>query len=307
MSDTIDGVLWTLEAGDGQFFRLPECHESWDANFLHAIQASNSQIRINNSFHNTHPLWYGLWMQSPLSPQQCDILCTVFVQLIKNIPQYEQSVSEFLAALELGATGQVVHVGLPAPMHVDMGLVTTFVHCPRCKAEGPFERWKSEYPSEPIVCPVCSFSYSPATTHSYERDGGVRMIVCDSCDAQFRPRELKNAEREIVEQIDFQQQMVDELEWLYRVKAFYNRYPEAERRIDIQSKHLEEEDVCTPNWSDEDRAVLNYLDGHRFNLSARLRMVEEYVDRMQLNGPPKTVKCHKCGGSLVPSARPKKV
>jgi hypothetical protein len=54
------------------------------------------------------------------------------------VPSYREHVDEFTRALAKSAeTGEPLRVELTPPGHVDFGWVTTFVHRPRCKAEGP--------------------------------------------------------------------------------------------------------------------------------------------------------------------------
>src|SRR5437870_1341139 len=63
-----------------------------------------------------------------------------------------------------------MHVSLAPPGHTDLGWYTIFSHCPRCKAASPVERWKRKYRDEEIACAICGARYSPAKTHSAQRD-----------------------------------------------------------------------------------------------------------------------------------------
>ena len=180
MSDTIDGVIWSLGAGKQQLFCLPDGAENPDEELLRAVRNAGYEAKLKDAFERTEPFWYGLWTQSPLSSYQSRILHAVLAELLVAVPRYKKYVAEFLDALEKGGSGHHVNVELATPGHVDLGFVTTFVHCPHCKAEGPFKRWQNEYPVEPIDCPVCGFNYSPAQTYSCERHFEVRSIVCDS-------------------------------------------------------------------------------------------------------------------------------
>ena len=116
------------------------------------------------------------------------------------MPSFGEHIEDFTRALaESAKTSEPLHVELTPPGHVDFGWVTTFVHCPRCKAEGPVERWQQTYPEEPLDCPVCGFSYQPALTHSSERGLFAETVRCPACQAVHRVRDFPDDVIQVLE------------------------------------------------------------------------------------------------------------
>jgi hypothetical protein len=88
-------------------------------------------------FLETRPLWYGLWVTSPLTAAQLEMMPRVLM------PAMGDGVLQFQRACGLALEhGLRLHVRMSPPGHVDFGFHTTFPHCPRCK-KGNGERWKS--------------------------------------------------------------------------------------------------------------------------------------------------------------------
>ena len=81
------------------------------------------------------------------------------------------NVDHFLAALRKSLDWELpLHVALAPLGHTDFGWYTVFPHCPRCKANAPVGRWKTEYPSEPHICQVCGNTFIPNENHSATKD-----------------------------------------------------------------------------------------------------------------------------------------
>ncbi len=317
MADTIPTVIWSLNDGKRQHFWLSFSNGNPIKEFWQAAVSIRCERRLEKAFCLTQPFWYGLWIESPLSREQCEILHTVLTTLVESSPWYARDASDFLSALKAGTEGGAVHVQMSKPGHSDFGCFTTFVHCPRCTAKGPFEDWQEEYPTEPIDCPVCGFEYSPAATYSSEREYSFDLIVCDSCDAQYRPKELSEEECESLQKRRYYEKAIEELGWLERVKAFYGRYPGVEGTIKPDFFDSDDPNILhqlwdglplieislpaendPPDYSEENREVIDYLRHHQFNLAKRLEAVRDNIDFFQTEGKPSEVICRTCRGKL---------
>lgn len=144
---------------------MPECDllESllWDA-----IAQAGVEDDLRREFTITQPLWYGLWMNSPLTPLQCRILYRLFSEIEVN--RYERACrEEFLKALDTAYRHNLfleVHV---QPLgHMDFGWLEIYPHCPRCHAFAKMtSAYAKDYASE-LTCPVCNTVYDPRTTCS---------------------------------------------------------------------------------------------------------------------------------------------
>ena len=135
-------------------------------------------------FLPTTPLWYGLWARSPLCLESVMLLRI----LIRDWCDVERAEDEadadapyrqhhfddlraFVRAAGLAQRhGLDLHVRLAPPGHTDLGYVTTFPHCPVCKAMADVQRWQRQYPKELHRCRACGHEYSPAETASSVRD-----------------------------------------------------------------------------------------------------------------------------------------
>ena len=90
---------------------------------------------IRQAFPRTTPIWYGLWIDSPLQVHQCELLIQLFEQ-----SQFDKTVQLFVQALR-------VSVDLSLPIHVtpvSSGRIegkswTISAHCSRCKHEMPID------------------------------------------------------------------------------------------------------------------------------------------------------------------------
>jgi hypothetical protein len=330
MSDMFQTVRWSLGADgrkSGQFW-LPEGRESLDDVLWESIQRLGLEQRTRAAFQITAPLWYGLWMSDPLSDVQCALLRDLFAEAARSVPKYREHLEEFMRALaESADTGEPLHVELTPPGHIDLGWVTTFVHCPRCKAEGAVERWQQTYSDDLMECRICGHFYSPAATHSSERDLFAEIVRCPACQTENRVRDLPD---DIILQLEERHnfdRFKEELVWLHRVEEFYQRHPGMEGKIKphflevLASRDPEIIDAMfagTPfdeielpsskwaelndsrEWSAGDREVIDYLRHHAFSLADRLKFVEDSIERLGMELFQKSpVSCGGCGEPLT--------
>jgi hypothetical protein len=122
-------------------------------------------------FPRTRPIWYGLWISSPLQEPQVELLRELLQGAFSRGQAQNIGGHHFLNALQAAKEHHLpLHVSMAPPGHVDFGWYTVFPHCPRCKAEAPLERWQSSYPKEPHTCRVCSHVFIPAEHYKSERD-----------------------------------------------------------------------------------------------------------------------------------------
>lgn len=120
-------------------------------------------------FQETNPIWYGLWIESPLRAVHASILWPVLQQAFANENEKRTGMGHFLRALEITIKLDMpLHVELAPLGHTDLGWYTIFPHCPRCKATARVGRWKEEYSCEDYVCQVCGHHFIPDDTHSQE-------------------------------------------------------------------------------------------------------------------------------------------
>lgn len=172
MSDTIQVVRWSLRVDpvrEGHLFP-PVGRQSANGLIWQSIQRTGSEAELRRHFRVAERLWHCLWIDSPLSSDQCLLLHGLFTDVAILARRSREDMQPFLAAVhDATETGAAFNVKLAPPGHIDMGWITTFVHCPRCKAEGSFPRWRPSYPVEAVVCEVCGNSYSPAATFAMER------------------------------------------------------------------------------------------------------------------------------------------
>jgi len=329
VSDTIQTVNWSLNGPNGRAGNLwmPSGHERPNEVLWDAIQRCGLEQPLRAAFQLTDPLWYGLWIDNPLNQQQTSLLHVLFLDVVAAVPRYQTYLSDFLEVLaRASTTGEPLSVELAPPGHIDMGWVTTFVHCPRCKAEGLVERWQESDPTEAIQCPVCEHWYSPAATQSMQRDYSVGSLTCNSCGVSLTVRDFSAAELSTLEKHHLFEKLCIEANWLKRVAAFYRRYPDIEDRIKPQFLAVLEsddpevqEELCagvpfaeiqlplqnsTPieklrDWSAEDLQVIEYLRSHSFSLPRRMKFVNELIDNQRLNADVVVLKCRACSNQFI--------
>jgi hypothetical protein len=131
-----------------------------------SILAQSLHQVMARTFLATNPLWYGFWINSPLSVQQCDLL----LKILGRVTLLDSDDRRFLLALEAALTHHLpLHVRLAPLGHTDLGFYTIFPHCPRCKAFAGF-RWQPKLPFTLQRCKVCGNDFRAAETGSSERD-----------------------------------------------------------------------------------------------------------------------------------------
>ena len=177
MSDTIRYVSWALgtEGGtrSGRLRLSRRGRKTLDDILWETIEQEGWSDRLTSLFPVTSSLWHTFWMDSPLSPEQSGLLHDLFTAVGKRQDCAETGLPEFLNGLLEAHERQLpLFTTLAPPGHCDVGWITIFPHCPRCKSESPLPRWQESYPQEPIDCPVCGTTYSPAETYSSERYDG---------------------------------------------------------------------------------------------------------------------------------------
>ena len=126
---------------------------------------------IEREFLPTRLLWFGFWIESPLSRGAIEVLRALLNEFALRLNETEREraklfdlVRAFDAALE---NDLKLHVRFFPPGHTDFGWHTTFAHCPRCKAGAPLPPWQ-ETPSQNMECEICGFDFDPAETAKME-------------------------------------------------------------------------------------------------------------------------------------------
>ena len=209
MADTIRGGWWHLEKTPDETLHLdgflswpwrvgfPGEHK-WLIQLLQEIVAHKElQLSLQANFEITQPVWFGLWIRSPLNKSECSLLHDLLLEMGEQIRetliaeleqkhrenpekfttievmQYKQiydedhrNLLEFLSALKIAIIHDIpMYVALNPSGHADFGFLTTWPHCPRCKADSPLnKRDKKE-----CVCAACGNIYFPMETRSERR------------------------------------------------------------------------------------------------------------------------------------------
>ncbi|HEV2328942.1 MAG TPA: hypothetical protein VGY56_09170 [Verrucomicrobiae bacterium] len=144
--------------------------------------------KLDACFPQTRLHWFRFWIQSPIPIDGVGLLHQLLGAVYEQDEEdfrsgrksgfrgWHTDLNTFVKALERSlSTGIPMYVNLAPPGHADFGWYTIFSHCPRCKAEAPLKRWQRKYEDEEIECTVCGAKYSPAKTHSSERDNHQDM------------------------------------------------------------------------------------------------------------------------------------
>jgi hypothetical protein len=165
-ADNQDGIT---VAGCYGFLDVWPDSQEFDARLRKVIEHHGLESRLKVAFPVTTPLWYGLWIESPLRMPQTQLLYDL-LNAVCNVDK-DKDIAHFLNALNAAISGELpVHVSLAPPGHVDLGWHTVFPHCPRCKASTPVARWHDKYPTEPHPCRACGHTYIPNEHHSSKPD-----------------------------------------------------------------------------------------------------------------------------------------
>lgn len=139
----------------------PPSTDGSDRDFSQLLAGLGIEIEFAATFLPTTPRWYGLWAQSPLSPEACRLLALIYAE------RHDARVEDFIRAARLAATGTAtLHVSVCPP---GATCANTFLghtpYCPRCKADAelPFDT-NRRYPTNLHACRVCGQTFSPAET-----------------------------------------------------------------------------------------------------------------------------------------------
>jgi hypothetical protein len=104
-------------------------------------------------FQATQPPWHGLWLRSPLSLEQAQLLATIFK--IGDLFKISSELADLEASLRTSVDHHLpLHVVQYPPGQVEQGWWRLATHCPRCKAV-----W---HDSRNRHCPTCDYSGPPA-------------------------------------------------------------------------------------------------------------------------------------------------
>lgn len=151
----------------GRFWAPPQSAELNDR-LKESLAELGLTADYEEHFPKTTPIWYGLWIPSPLGPEHARVLGPVLKRTFAEVDERYNSVGPFLKALALCERhGTPLHVCLTPCGQSDFGWRTVFAHCPRCKASAP-GGWRPEGSPVRSLCHVCGGVFNPADTHSYE-------------------------------------------------------------------------------------------------------------------------------------------
>lgn len=141
--------------------------EAMESHLQKLIDAHGLRERLRSVFDTTTPLWYGFWIETPLSRRQAELLFELLSILPNNAGLNEIGLPHFLNALNVSIRLQLpLHVRLSPLGHTDMGWHSVFPHCPRCHADAAVKHWEQQYPTEPHQCRACGHIYNLNDTHS---------------------------------------------------------------------------------------------------------------------------------------------
>jgi len=158
------------------FFGEPGWSDNLENLFWKSLRECYLEEEFRLAFQVTKPLWFALWMDSPLKGSRCSILAAL---LCDFLPIVEESIEECLSTTEelndyyrlvttlerCAESGEPFYVNIGANGHADLGWDTTFPRCPRCKAQ-VIDKYP---PNERVPCQVCGFFFIPAETGSRTR------------------------------------------------------------------------------------------------------------------------------------------
>jgi hypothetical protein len=205
MADTVSSVKYSLhpfrnvpltehfDQGLAGWLVMPggEREQQIENELWQLIKDRGVEPAVRENFHVTSPLWYGFWIDSPLTREQSSILHELLSEIEMSSAWHKKELEQFLRTLKTAVDNdRPLYVKSSPPGHCDIGWSTTFVHCPRCKAEGPFPHWQRSYPKEPFKCRVCGHEYVPVDTYSSRRDYFGCKSCCTSCQKQVLLRDL---------------------------------------------------------------------------------------------------------------------
>ncbi len=174
---------------DNQEKQLAGCYgslEFFSNNDAIQIAAKKAGVlsQLQTLFLHTNPLWFGLWVNSPLTVDQCNILSEFLPRLTVSV-DYKKCLNRFLTALKSANSNNLnLHVSLAPPGHADIGWRTIWWHCPRCKAGLVPSKAEQSNDDQYVICQVCSFEFDPKPTHSSQSEG-IEDVFGKSLDQQL--------------------------------------------------------------------------------------------------------------------------
>ncbi len=165
----LDGV-----AGCADFFQTPNGAHELDEELQRLAAGLGLEAAIKEVFPATDLMWYGFWIESPLSREALKLLQPLLEALLAESSAGSFSLrdadglNQFVRAIERALYFSLeLHVEMMPPGHVDFGWRTTFSHCPRCKAGAPVAPW-TEVASDWVSCGMCGHEFDPEATYSME-------------------------------------------------------------------------------------------------------------------------------------------
>lgn len=125
-------------------------------------------IDVERYFTRTTPQWYGLWMR-PLKGEAILQLIRIVREIVESPGVVDSDdLNSFIRALQKAyKSGTELDFYVAPPGHFDFGFLTTFEHCPQCKAVTAEDKvWRSYSYPENYRCRVCGHIYNPNLTGS---------------------------------------------------------------------------------------------------------------------------------------------
>ncbi|MGN6368902.1 MAG: hypothetical protein ACTHN5_11640 [Phycisphaerae bacterium] len=144
-------------AGCVGVLRLEARSDELERSIREAVEQLGLEEAMRQHFLPTRPMWYGLWVKSPLSAEAAGILRRVLEEVLRSLAgERAEEIRGFVKALAAAEGGQRLHVVFGAPGHTDFGAKWNWPHCPRCKAQ-----WKDQFLKKPVdvTCAVCGERY----------------------------------------------------------------------------------------------------------------------------------------------------
>lgn len=142
--------LW---AGCFGIVPLPDMQTILEPALQSALSQAESAGFYAQQFVRTEPVWYGLWLQSPLSSDRAAALSDTFQRA--GLDQTSDAFAELLLGLQAAAkNGLPFHFLLYPPGRVEQGWWRRVPHCPRCQA--PWSETTARH------CSICEYRGAPA-------------------------------------------------------------------------------------------------------------------------------------------------
>lgn len=125
---------------------------------------------FHRCFPRTAPAWFGLWMSSPLSIEQCEFLQVFFGIFSVGARDGNRDLVHFVAGLDAAIRWRLpMHVEMALPRMAELFGDLILAHCPRCKAEARPGRCYTAPLEEEYQCEVCGHVFRPAETERMVR------------------------------------------------------------------------------------------------------------------------------------------